>query len=843
MAGAPHRFGCFELRPAQRQLLADGQPAALGARAFDLLLALVERRERVVPKTELLDLVWPGVVVEENNLQVQVSSLRKLLGADAIATIPGRGYRFTVASDADAPAVAGASVDVQACATNLPAEPDALIGRDAELGALREQLPAHRLLSIVGPGGIGKTRLARALARDQRAAFADGAWWVDLQALTAADRIAPSIAQAVLLSLPDGDAAAQLARALGQRRLLLVRDNCEHLADAVAALLAGLLGAAPGLHVLVTSQLPLHLPGEQVWRLDGLALPALAAPLAEARRSAALALFEQRAHAADQRFSLDHATLAPAIELCRQLDGNALAIEMAAARVAQFGVMALQQRLAERLRLLRSGSVAPMPSQPARQHSLRATLDWSCALLSDAERTVLRRLGVFVGTFRLELAQQVAADDGGALDEWVVLDAIGALVERSLLRLQAGEPPRYRLLETMRLYAAEELDAAGERARIEQRHGKALARLAERSGDEWYWASQRTLVEKYAADYDDLAVAFERACQRGDAAVATGTADLLGNLDWSRGDNSARRGRMAATHSLLPTTGDARLRARLWNQAAPLASIALPDVPRLAAAAGRVAAWRAVGEPQELYDALADLAAEHARVGDFAAAHECERQALALEGPSWPPRLRSVGARIGAEIGTCSGDHEATRRAFRRQLELAEEAGDADRAIVARGCLANVALAAGDDVEAVRLLREAVDEERRLELSNQRGMSLMNLAAALLMTGDDAGARDASARALPEMASTPPLRSSPASRRAGLRRPDAVGRITATLAARASMQTSRQSGSSATRRVPVATNVRSWTRSEWDPGPAVRQLAATSDGSSGSRRADRSGGE
>jgi predicted ATPase len=274
----------------------------------------------------------------------------------------------------------------------------------------------------------------------------------------------------------DGTAAAtRLARTLASRsRMLLVLDNCEHLASGVAHVVAGLLTELPLLRVLLTSRTPLNLAAEQVWRLEALPEPEVGASLAQARRCGAFELFETRARAGDRRFVIDAGNLAQAIDLCRRLEGHALSIEMAAARAPQLGLAALLDRLGERLRMLRSNDRL----QPARQHTMRATLDWSCSLLDDTQRTVLRRIAVFAGWFDLDMAQQ-AATDATSIDAWAVLDALSALVDHSLVQVciaadeeapsfdePAGSPPgqrsldsagtpRYRLAETTRLYALE----------------------------------------------------------------------------------------------------------------------------------------------------------------------------------------------------------------------------------------------------------------------------------------------------------------------------------------------------------------------------------------------------
>ena len=240
-----YRFGRFELRPAARQLLVDSRPAALGARAFDLLLALLEHRDRLVTKNELLELVWPGLVVEENNLQVQVSALRKLLGQDAIATVAGRGYRFTLEP---AQAAASAPPPPPVAKHNLPAPVSSFIGRERELSDLRAMLMDHRLVTLVGVGGIGKTRLALRLATERSGrAIADGVWFVDLAPVSDPRLVANAVATAVgVREEPGQPIIGALQRFVADRALLLVLDNCEHLLVACAQLARDLLQGGPG---------------------------------------------------------------------------------------------------------------------------------------------------------------------------------------------------------------------------------------------------------------------------------------------------------------------------------------------------------------------------------------------------------------------------------------------------------------------------------------------------------------------------------------------------------------------------------------------------------------------
>ena len=629
--------------------------------------------------------------------------------------------------------------------TNLPVATEALISREAEVQALGERVVRDRLTTLVGPGGIGKTRLAGVVANGRQESFPDGVWWVDLAAVSTVERVPQAVAQASGTPLGDGDGPVLLARALAERRLLLVLDNCEHLLAGVAAVLVPLLTATAGVNVLATSQVRLEVTGEQVWRLDALEVPPTDASLDVARTFGAVRLFERRAQAADQKFALDAATTASVIDICRRLDGNALAIEMAAAWAPLVGIGALRQRLVERLRLFSSGN----RSLPSRQRSLRATLDWSHSLLGPTEQQVLRRLSVFVGSIRLELAQRVvcAPDE---IDEWTVLEALRTLADRSLIQVEPLQPPRYRLLDSVRLYAGEQLAAAGETQAVEQRHGEAFARLAVTLRDDYRALSHLEFLELYAADQGDLDAAFGRACERKDAATGAVTCAALVYLAGAYGVNTEMRRLQKAAYDLLPAATEPRDRALLWRQVAT-ASIGSPTVPRLLAARECVEAWRIVGDVRGLYATLAALSAECARSADFEGARAAAAQARAIEDPSWPPRLRAVGMRLDLDIAIYSGDVEAGRESARAALRLAESTGDTRDVMEVREELAVLAVAAGDLDEAIALAREGIAFARDTHRPNYVSGPLLTLCNASVIAGDDPTAAQAAFEALPIM--------------------------------------------------------------------------------------------
>jgi predicted ATPase len=490
----------------------DGTPVHLGSRAFDILRVLVEARGELVTKDEIFNRVWPGRVVEENALQFQVSMLRKALGDDrgALKTISGHGYRF-------AAEIAHPS-DVQA-PTNLPASTSELIGREAERAEVANLVAAHRLVTLIGAGGIGKTRLGLEVARELLPKFADGAWVAELAPLSDPELVPVTVATALRLELPAGRVSAKrIAAALGSKQVLLVLDNCEHVIEAAASMAEVLLRSTSAT-VMVTSREPLRAEGECLYRVPPLDVPAEGVQdMDDLLRHGAVRLFVARTRAAEPNFSADVRIGAAIAAICRCLDGIPLAIELAAARAAALGVEGLAARIDDRFGVLTGGRRTALP----RHQTLRATLDWSYELLTDPERVVLRRLGIFSGGFTLEAAGAVATSAENAGSELV--DCVTNLVSKSLVMADhADAMTRYRLLETTRAYAREKLGESGEFESVARRHAEYHRDLFELAEAEWETRPPAKWQAAYGRCIDDVRAALDWAFSPG-GDVATGVA-------------------------------------------------------------------------------------------------------------------------------------------------------------------------------------------------------------------------------------------------------------------------------------------------------------------------------
>jgi predicted ATPase/DNA-binding winged helix-turn-helix (wHTH) protein len=754
--------GC-RLQVHARRLFVNGELAELGSRTFELLMALIESRGDIISKSRIMSRVWPHMPMDEGNLRVQMHAIRRILGNDrhVIRTIPGRGYLFAAdvtitAGEAEGsvvparPRAQAGGVFVEAPAgsdTNLPLSLGALIGRAAELAELREHLELRRLVTLVGTGGIGKTRLAVELGRRMSAEYPDGVWLVDLAPVTDPAKVTGTTAAALGVVL--GDAAAPvetIAAAIGQQRKLLIMDNCEHLIDAAAGLVAALLMRAPGLSVLATSQESLGVPGEQIYRLNPLDLPTLDASdpenIGKIAGSGAIALFVERAREADPRFELDRRNVWGVAEICRHLDGIPLALEMAAARLPLLGIDGLRAGLGDRLRMLRRN-----PRAGEQRHmTLGAMIEWSHGLLDAAEGRVFRRLAVFVGSFSLDAAIAVV---GESADRWEIVEILGRLIDKSLVTIEDGEPPRYRLLETLRVYGMEQLRASGESEAIADRHGHYFAELFDHAYEQWETTADAEWVEAYRRELDNVRAALDWAlADPARVKVAAAMAGPFAIVWYNLG--LIVEGRRYADRILAGLGRDVSLAAArflrfssyLWDSSDRRRTLTLLE--------RSAAIYRQLNDQMDLAPVLATIGRLYAGQHRDAEAEAVLREAQELL--SHTDRKKSLLGVVStlASFAYHKRDVAEAMRQLTRALELARGLKDTVRVA---NILANMAendfLAGAVDRAEVRG-REALAIMRSTNRHSHREWALVNLASYLIAQGNIAEARSLAEEALAE---------------------------------------------------------------------------------------------
>jgi predicted ATPase len=723
---AVYRFGRLEMRPAARQVMVDNQPAHLGSRAFDVLLALIERRERIVPKDELLDVVWPGLVVEENNLQVQISALRKLLGANAIATIPGRGYRFTLEATHVNPEL---DTSKERPTNNLPRQATSFVGRQRELNDVRELLTQNRLVTLVGAGGIGKTRLSLHVAAHVLDAYPEGVWLVELGSII--DPLLVPLAVAQILGIDERSSiplSDTLCGQLKSRKVLLVLDNCEHLIEACATLVDALIKRTAEVRILATSREPLQVNGEQVMPLLPLSLPNRLSSVEEWARAESVQLFVERARLQLPGFVLLAHQAAAVAELCVRLDGIPLAVELAAARVRSLSVTEISARLVDRFRLLVEGA----RGAPPRQQTLRATLDWSYGLLAEPKRIVLRRLAVFMGDFRLDSACSIASDE--TINEDGVVDIVAQLVTRSLVVADTSSAVvRFRLLETTRVYALEKLQEAGESDRIKRRHALHFCDWFDRASDDWLAMTDADWRARYLPERDNVRAALEWALSEGgDSAIGIALAGAAGAVLLGFEDRQWMETAIERIDPGTPSSDQARL--WLWHGVARTSSPAMAS----AAFAKAIALYRQIDDVSGLGHALSRQGGRLAFMGRFEQAAKVLEEAFpVLERTRRPKALASYFEGLGF-LRMLAGDAAEGRRSIEKALLLYRRAGAPRNALNMLSMLAESAWALGDLDAALAGFLEVIPQLRALwpQPRNMLGAQLLYLAGVQTERGE-----------------------------------------------------------------------------------------------------------
>jgi predicted ATPase/DNA-binding winged helix-turn-helix (wHTH) protein len=757
MDGHAISFGPFRLLAAQRLLLEGDKPVRLGSRAFDILTALVERAGEVIGKEALIARAWPETFVEESNLKLQVSYLRRALGDGQgghryVVNVPGRGYNFVAPVSLEEPPKAPLPPTIAPAGVhNLPLAVTRMIGRHETVTALVSRLSRERLVTIVGPGGIGKTTVALDLAERMIESYEHGVWLVDLAPL-GDPRLVPSAVATVLgLEIRTEDPLPSLVAGLRDKRMLLLLDNCEHVIDAAASLAAALLSGTPSVNVLATSREPLGVAGEREHRLGPLGSPPTSSRLtaAEAAAFPAVQLFVERVTAIVEDFALTDANAPLVVEICQRLDGLPLAIEFAAPRVEVLGVEGLAAGLDHSLPLLTTRRRTTMP----RHRTMRAVIDWSYGLLSEDEQRFLRALGIFAGGFTVESAAAVVIDAADTPCETV--DLLADLVAKSLVVADVSEAePRFRLLDTTRAYAIEQLDASGERKRLARRHAEYCRNLFERAEAASEMQPAAEWLAEYGREIDNLRAALDWAFSPGGdgsigVALTTAAVPLWMRLSLLEECRSRAERALAALEA--GASRDARHEVKL--HAAVAASLMYsrgPTSPEISMAYTRaLEIAESLDDAEYRLRALWGLWVYHAASGRHRLALELAQRfyALAAERPEANDRLSGEGM-----IGVSQlflGDLPGARRHLEHMLADYVTPAQAshiirfqiDQRVVMSSFLARVLWLQGFPDQATRAAHSSVEDARAANHTISLCQALAHAACPIaLLTGDLAAA-------------------------------------------------------------------------------------------------------
>jgi predicted ATPase len=739
-------FGPFRLDPRTESVWRDGEEIRLRPKTFAVLRYLTERPNSVVTKEALLDAVWPGVVVGDAALAVCIGEIRKALDDNAqsprfIETIHRRGYRF-IGARGSPPA---ATTVPEGLWTNLPHPRTSFIGRTHEIEQVKRSLTGSALVTLMGAGGVGKTRLAIEVATSVARDFRHGAWLVDLAPLTDPQHLPDAVATALSVrATPRRSAIERLVEWLRLKTILVVVDNCEHLRSPVAALVETLLRDCPSLRILATSRDRLGLTGEVLHLIPPLAVPAPGAALSfnEIMAFEAVRLFVERAADVHWGGAVSERDLGPIVEICRRLDGIPLAIELAAARVLAMTVDEIAARLDDRFQLLIGSNRTVL----SRHQTLRGVLDWSHQLLSDPERVLFRRLSVFAGGSTLDAAERVGGGAGIAAAE--VISLLTQLVDHSLVVFEGAEGRgRYRLLETTSQYARERLIEAGEVDVMRDRHLAYLIRLAEESESGLRGPRQGEWLGRLDAETDNIRTALEWALscpERVDAGAHLGSAMCL---YWFMRDRMTEHQHWfeAALASRAKITPGVRAKALLglgmiaWRLddyerglavleeslklsrelgAGELSAHALHFRAHIEEAQGQLdqavrtheetlATFRKIGG-FDLAKALHCLATTLRKRGDVARAKPLLEETVTLGkavGGAWGLSYPLLGLGL---IAVAEGDRARARALFEQSLVVAHEGGDRSGAAYAQLHLGNMARHDGDYATAASFYRASL---------------------------------------------------------------------------------------------------------------------------------------
>jgi predicted ATPase/DNA-binding winged helix-turn-helix (wHTH) protein len=746
--------GDCEVDLDRRELRVLGAPEPLGSRAFDIIAVLVEAAGELVSKDELMERIWPGAVVLENTLQVHIAAVRRALGPykALLKTESGRGYRLLGDWTAQSPSpnLPASDQSVQpsddARANNFPVAVSDIIGRAAAARLVRDLISAYRVVTLTGPGGIGKTTLAIETARGVLGDYKGGVWLVELASLADAGLVPSAVAGVLGLKLLGGaNSAEAVARAIGNANLLLILDNCEHVIDAAAELAEAVVRFSPWATVLATSREVLRIDGEQVYRVPPLDVPETGQENPEqVLRRGAVELLVARTRALDSSFEPASDDVPEIAAICRQLDGIPLAIEFAAARVATLGLRQVAAGLSNRFQLLTSGRRTALP----RHQTLRAALDWSYELLTAPERAMLLRLAVFAGAFNLDAARAIATTPEFSAS--AVIEGLSSLVAKSLVVAEVGDTiTRYRLLDTTRAYALEKLGENGEREPLARQHAEYYRDAFEQAELEWEARPTAEWLADYRWQIDNLRVALDWAFSPGgDAAIGLALATAAVPL-WMRlslMDECRSRVEQALAALGAGPSRDTGRRLKLHAALATCLNFTHGQVPETVKAwSDALAAAEKLGDTEHRLQALYGLWTGYAASGDVAAAmdfaHQFQR--LAIERSDAADIL--MGDRMLGSACHSSGEQVAARHHLETMLNgysppvhrTATMRHQFDQRIVARALLARVCWLQGFPDQATSFAAAAVDDALATDHENAVCYSLVEGACPVaLFTGD-----------------------------------------------------------------------------------------------------------
>jgi len=714
----------------RRELRADGIPVPVGPRAFEIVEVLVRSAGKLVTKDELMRAVWPGALVEEATLWVHLSAIRKALGADRamLKTMSRQGYCLMgnwIATDQDLPpnhsTPLASDMPAWRVISNIPEPTQDLIGRETAIQKLVDLSSAYRVVTLTGPGGIGKTVLALEVVRRLLPGFGGKAGFVDLSSLSDPDLVPSAVATAIGLRVGgDSITAEAIGRAIGRNKLLLVLDNCEHVIDAASTLAEAIIRTCPRVSVLATSRELLRIAGEHVFRVPPLEAPLRGNEDAEAvLKYSAVQLFIARTKALSLDFAPGAADLSLIASICQRLDGIPLAIEFASACAAAIGLQEVVARLADRFGLLTDGP----RTAPPRHRTLGATLEWSYHLLPASEQCLLRHLAVFPGGFTMDAAISVAGENAATSAD--VVRSIRSLVSKSLVATEGSPVARWKLLETTRAYVREKLAASGELTLFARRHAEYHVALFKQAGTEYVNLSPAEWLDRYGRQVDDVRAALDWAFGP-DGDPSTGVALTVAAaplwVQFSLLGESAKHTERAISWLLTDPDHDMRQEMRLYAAQATALLFTRGRIPEVHAAWSRVLEI-ARGQSDSVYQfqALEGLWVLALNSSQFQEALSIARDthSAAVEAADVPAQRRAdrmIGA-VLHHLGDQVGARQHLESALNRDSSGAQQppmwGSFVDPAVSARTALARTLWVQGFPDQAWQVAEEGVAGARR----------------------------------------------------------------------------------------------------------------------------------